>query len=171
LKNEESKSNQKLTSLGKAGKKRKSKEIDIEKTDKKSSKKGSKKLKIKISVGNKKSKKKESTTGNNRKLQKKKCTPTQPSTAGKSTGYTAPVELSSQLAAIVGGYSMPRHEVVKRMWDYIKENNLQDPEDKQMVVCDWKLSLVIPVERFRGFGMIKYLKQHMSGWNATFVNK
>ena len=79
---------------------------------------------------------------------------------GKGNGYTAPVKLSSELADIVGGEEMPRHEVrgntyfhssshalgslqvVKRMWQYIKENNLQDPKNKQFIKCDEKLSKV-----------------------------
>merc|ERR1712168_1770206 len=66
------------------------------------------------------------------------------STPGAKNGYTAPVKLSAELADIVGGEEMPRHEVVKRMWKYIKDNNLQDPKNKQMIQCDDKLSKVIP---------------------------
>ena len=77
----------------------------------------------------------------------------------KSTGS---VKLSADLADIVGGEEMPRHEVVKRMWAYIKENNLQDPKNKQMIKCDDKLSKVIPTKKFRGFGMVKFLKDHMN---------
>jgi len=84
------------------------------------------------------------------------------STPGAKNGYTAPVKLSAELAAIVGGEEMPRHEVVKRMWAYIKENNLQDPKNKQMIKCDEKLSKVIPTKKFRGFGMTKSLKDHMN---------
>jgi len=85
--------------------------------------------------------------------------------AGNGTakgGYTAPVKLSEELADIVGGDEMPRHEVVKRMWAYIKDNKLQDPKNKQMIKCDEKLSKVIPTKKFRGFGMTKFLKDHMN---------
>lgn len=81
---------------------------------------------------------------------------------GGKNGYTAPVKLSENLADIVGGDEMPRHEVVKRMWAYIKENKLQDPKNKQFIKCDEKLSKVIPTKKFRGFGMVKYLKDHMN---------
>jgi len=81
---------------------------------------------------------------------------------GKAGGYTAPVKLSEELADIVGGSEMPRHEVVKRMWAYIKENKLQDPKNKQMIKCDEKLEKVIPTKKFRGFGMTKFLKDHMN---------
>lgn len=80
----------------------------------------------------------------------------------KSGGYTAPVKLSADLADIVGGDVMPRHEVVKKMWQYIKDNQLQDPKNKQMIKCDDKLSKIVPTKKFRGFGMAKFLKDHMS---------
>merc|ERR1719414_296151 len=80
----------------------------------------------------------------------------------KAGGYTAPVKLSAELADIVGENEIPRHEVVKRMWAYIKENQLQDPKNKQMIRCDEKLAKIIPTKKFRGFGMTKYLKDHMN---------
>ena len=43
-----------------------------------------------------------------------------------------------------------------------QENNLQDPKNKQMIKCDDKLSKVIPTKKFRGFGMTKFLKDHMN---------
>merc|ERR1719323_551490 len=81
---------------------------------------------------------------------------------GGGGGYNAPVKLSADLADIVGGEEMPRHEVVKRMWAYIKENKLQDPKNKAMVKCDEKLSKICPTKKFRGFGMTKFLKEHMN---------
>lgn len=43
---------------------------------------------------------------------------------GGGGGYTKPVNLSPELAALVGEEAMPRHEVVKRVWAIIKERNL-----------------------------------------------
>merc|ERR1719367_1013547 len=77
-------------------------------------------------------------------------------------GYMKDVKLSDELADIVGGNEMPRHEVVKRMWAYIKDNKLQDPKNKQFIKCDEKLSKIIPTKKFKGFGMTKYLKDHMN---------
>jgi len=84
--------------------------------------------------------------------------------SGKGGGgaFTAPMKLTDELVDIVGGDNLPRHEVVKQMWAYIKENKLQDPDNKQWIICDEKLSKVIPEERFKGFGMAKYLKNHMT---------
>ena len=48
------------------------------------------------------------------------------------------------------------------MWAYIKENELQDPKNKQMVKCDEKLSKIVPRKMFVGFVMMKYLVKHMN---------
>ena len=80
----------------------------------------------------------------------------------KETGFTKPLKLSEDLEAIVGTNKAPRHEVVKQMWAYIKENDLQDPKNKQWAICDEKLEKVIGEKRFKCFGMAKYLKEHMS---------
>lgn len=80
----------------------------------------------------------------------------------KATGYTKPLKLSEDLEAIVGTKTAPRHEVIKQMWAYIKENNLQDPKNKQWAICDDKLEKVIGEKKFKCFGMAKYLKDHMS---------
>ena len=80
----------------------------------------------------------------------------------KPTGFTKDFQLSTELAAIVGCNKAPRHEVVKQLWAYIKENNLQDPTNKQFAICDDKLLKVIGEKKFKCFGMAKYLKDHLS---------
>ncbi|XP_051164040.1 uncharacterized protein LOC127283309 [Leptopilina boulardi] len=75
-------------------------------------------------------------------------------------GYTRPITLSPELAAIVGAEEMARHQVVKKVWSIIKERNLYDPKNKQFAICDDELMKVIGVKRFRTFGMMKYLKNH-----------
>lgn len=78
----------------------------------------------------------------------------------KSTGFTRPYQLSEALASVVGGDTMARHEVVKKIWERIKEKNLYDPKNKQFAICDPELQKVMGVKRFRTFGMVKYLKNH-----------
>lgn len=78
----------------------------------------------------------------------------------KQTAFTKSFKLSEELAELMGSDVMPRHEVVKKMWAYIKENSLQDPAQKQFAICDAPLLKVIGVERFKTFGMMKYLKTH-----------
>jgi len=76
------------------------------------------------------------------------------------TGYTKVCTLSPELSLVMGEPAMARHEVVKKMWSIIKENNLYDPKNKQFAICDDKLLAVFGVKRFRTFGMMKYLKNH-----------
>lgn len=75
-------------------------------------------------------------------------------------GYTKSLNLSPELAALVGSDMMARHEVVKKIWAIIKERNLYDPKNKQYAICDDELLKVIGIKRFRTFGMMKYLKTH-----------
>lgn len=79
-----------------------------------------------------------------------------------STGFTKTLKLSEDLQEVVGVDKAPRHEVIKQMWAYIKENKLQDPKNKQWAICDEKLEKVIGQKKFKCFGMAKYLKDHMS---------
>lgn len=80
---------------------------------------------------------------------------------GKYTGFTRPYKLSPELASLMGAKELPRHEVVKKVWAIIKEKNLYDPKNKQFAICDAALEKVIGVKRFRTFGMMKYLSQHL----------
>ena len=86
--------------------------------------------------------------------------------AGKSKANNPllkPVTLSPELAVIVGGQSkLPRTEVVKRIWQYIKKHNLQDPKDKKRIRADQKLKVV-----FQGkssvdmFELTKVVSKHL----------
>ncbi|GLU13606.1 hypothetical protein SLE2022_302330 [Rubroshorea leprosula] len=80
---------------------------------------------------------------------------------GKS-GFLAPLQLSDALVKFLGtGESaLSRADVIKRMWDYIKENNLQDPSDKRRVICDEKLKELFDVDSFTGFTVSKLLAIH-----------
>ncbi|XP_020273817.1 upstream activation factor subunit spp27-like isoform X2 [Asparagus officinalis] len=77
-------------------------------------------------------------------------------------GFLAPLQLSDALVKFIGtGESeLPRSDVVKRMWDYIKQNNLQDPADKKTVICDEKLKELFQVDSFTGFTVPKLLTAH-----------
>lgn len=60
-----------------------------------------------------------------------------------------------------GESELSRAEVVKRMWDYIKQNNLQDPSDKRRVICDDKLKELFDVDSFNGFSVSRLLSTHL----------
>ncbi|EDV96473.1 upstream activation factor subunit spp27 [Drosophila grimshawi] len=81
-------------------------------------------------------------------------------TPRKSTGFTRAYNLSPELSALMGADSLPRHEVVKKVWAIIKERDLYDPKNKQFAICDDELMKVMKIKRFRTFGMLKHLKPH-----------
>lgn len=78
------------------------------------------------------------------------------------SGFLAPIQVSDALAKFIGtGEStFARADVIKIMWDYIKVNNLQDPSDKRIVICDEKLKELFAVDSFTGFTVTKLLSSH-----------
>ncbi|KAG1347931.1 upstream activation factor subunit spp27 [Cocos nucifera] len=81
---------------------------------------------------------------------------------GGSSGLLVPLPLSDDLVKFIGTgeNTLSRSDVVKRMWEYIKQNNLQDPADKRNVICDEKLKELFKVDSFRGFTVSKLLVAH-----------
>jgi len=77
-------------------------------------------------------------------------------------GLTAPKKLSPELAAIIGKKEASRAEVMKLLWAYIKEKNLQDPENKQFFTPDEKMAKVFGADKIKRFGMTKFLSPHLS---------
>ena len=80
-----------------------------------------------------------------------------------NAAFLKPLKPSAQLAAIVGANPLPRGEVVKKLWVYIKKNNLQNPANKRNIIADDKLR---PVFGGKGevnmFEMTKLVSQHFS---------
>jgi chromatin remodeling complex protein RSC6 len=67
------------------------------------------------------------------------------------------------LAAVVGAGPMPRSEVVKKLWEYIKKNNLQDPKNKRNINADEKLKKVFGGKSVVNmFEMTKLVSKHLS---------
>jgi len=82
------------------------------------------------------------------------------SSTNKRGGYMKPLRLSPELAEFTGEMEMPRHAVVKKIWDYCKEHNLMDKKDARFANCDAALLKVIGKKKFRMFGMMKLLAKH-----------
>ena len=73
-----------------------------------------------------------------------------------------PLELSAELEAVVGKGPMPRSEVVKQMWVYIKKHDLQNPENKRNILADDKLKpLFGGKDEVTMFEMTKLVSTHM----------
>ena len=69
---------------------------------------------------------------------------------------------SSELAAVIGDRPMPRTEVTKRIWDYIRKNNLQDPKERRMINADDRLRSVFGGRsRVSMFEMTKLVNNHL----------
>lgn len=74
-----------------------------------------------------------------------------------------PLNVSPELAAIVGKGPMPRSEVVKALWVYIKKNNLQDPAKKRNINADEALKKVFGGKAMVDmFEMTKLVSKHLS---------
>ncbi|XP_074584089.1 uncharacterized protein LOC141840094 [Curcuma longa] len=57
-------------------------------------------------------------------------------------GITKPRPVSPAMQALVGVPEIPRTQALKLIWAYIKEHNLQDPNDKKVIICDEKLKAI-----------------------------
>jgi upstream activation factor subunit UAF30 len=73
-----------------------------------------------------------------------------------------PMELSAELEAVTGKGPMPRGQVVKKLWEYIKKNDLQNPKNKRNIFADDKLK---PIFGGKGevtmFEMTKLVSAHL----------
>jgi chromatin remodeling complex protein RSC6 len=80
-----------------------------------------------------------------------------------NTALMKPMKISPDLAAVIGAGPMPRTEVVKKLWVYIKKNNLQDPKNKRNINADDKLKKVFGGKATVSmFEMTKLVSKHLS---------
>ncbi|KAI0136188.1 SWIB/MDM2 domain protein [Xylariales sp. AK1849] len=77
-------------------------------------------------------------------------------------GFQKPFNLSAPLAEVCGGESrLSRPQVVKKLWEHIKANELQDPNDKRQIRCDEKMHAVFERSRVDMFQMNKLVGDHL----------
>ena len=69
---------------------------------------------------------------------------------------------SASLAAVIGDGVYARTEVVKKIWDYIKANNLQNPADKRSIQADAKLQAVFGKDQASMFELAGIIGKHLS---------
>ncbi len=80
-----------------------------------------------------------------------------------NSAFMKPMNISSDLAAVVGAGPMPRSEVVKALWVYIKKNNLQNPANKRNILADENLKKVFGGKsEVSMFEMTKLVSKHLS---------
>ena len=81
----------------------------------------------------------------------------------KNSAFMKPLNVSAELAAVVGKGPMPRSEVEKALWVYIKKNNLQDPANKRNINADANLKAVFGGKGVVNmFEMTKLVSKHLS---------
>lgn len=86
---------------------------------------------------------------------------TQPESPKKNSAFMKALKPSPQLAAVIGPDALPRTEVTKRLWVYIKENNLQNPANKRNILCDKKLEAVMGKSEVTMFEMTGLVGKHL----------
>lgn len=80
-----------------------------------------------------------------------------------NSAFMKPMTISPELALVVGKGPMPRSEVVKNLWAYIKKNNLQDPKNKRNINADENLKPVFDGKKVVNmFEMTKLVSKHLS---------
>jgi chromatin remodeling complex protein RSC6 len=80
-----------------------------------------------------------------------------------NSAFMKPMNISPELALVVGEEPMPRSEVVKKLWVYIKKHGLQDEKNKRNINADENLKAVFGgKETVSMFEMAKLISKHLS---------
>jgi chromatin remodeling complex protein RSC6 len=97
-----------------------------------------------------------------RKTTAKKATKTK-SKRKPSAAFMKPLTPSASLAAVIGAKPIPRTEVVKKLWAYIRKNGLQDTKNRRLIHADAKLKPVFGGKNsVNMFEMTKHVSKHLS---------
>jgi len=78
-----------------------------------------------------------------------------------NAAFMAPLTLSDALAKIVGAKALPRTEIIKKIWVYIKKNGLQDKVNKRMINADANLKPIFVKDQISMFEMAGALNKHV----------
>ena len=78
-----------------------------------------------------------------------------------NAGFMKPMTLSADLAAVIGDKPMPRTEVTKKLWEYIKKNKLQDAKKRTNINGDDKLKVIFKKPTVSMFEMTKLVSAHL----------
>jgi chromatin remodeling complex protein RSC6 len=78
-----------------------------------------------------------------------------------NAAFMKPLTPSAALAAIVGASAMPRTQIVKKIWDYIKKHNLQDAKNRRNINADDKLRPIFGKASVSMFEMTKLVSKHL----------
>jgi upstream activation factor subunit UAF30 len=92
----------------------------------------------------------------------KKAAPAAKKSARKpNAAFMAAVIPSAELAAVIGNNAVPRTQIIKKLWEYIRANGLQDSTNKRMINADAKLKLVFGKDQVSMFELAKIVGNHV----------
>jgi len=91
----------------------------------------------------------------------KKAAPKKKSARKPNAAFMAPLTPSATLGEVVGTKPLPRTEVVKKIWEYIKKNNLQDKKNRRMINADGKLKPIFGKDQISMFELAKVVNKHV----------
>lgn len=84
------------------------------------------------------------------------------STRKPNAAFMAPLNLSDEMAQVVGSKALPRTEVVKKIWEHIKKNDLQDSKNRRMINADDKLKTIFGGKaQISMFDLAKIVNNHV----------
>ena len=78
-----------------------------------------------------------------------------------NAAFMAPLQPDETLASVVGSKPLPRTEIVKKVWDHIKKNNLQDKTNKRMINADDKTRPLFGKNQISMFDLAKIVNNHI----------
>ena len=97
-----------------------------------------------------------------KKAAPKKAAPKKKSARKPNAAFMKALTPSSTLAGVIGSSAVPRTEAVKKIWDHIKKNNLQDSANRRMINADEKLRPLFGKDQISMFDLAKILSKHLS---------
>ena len=97
-----------------------------------------------------------------KKAAPKKAAPKKKSARKPNAAFMKALAPSSTLSTVIGSSSVPRTEAVKKIWDYIKKNNLQDKANRRMINADEKLRPLFGKDQVSMFDLANILSKHLS---------
>jgi len=96
-----------------------------------------------------------------KKAVKKKAAPKKKSARKPNAAFMAPLTASPALAEVIGSKPLPRTEIVKKIWEYIRKNNLQDKKNRRMINADTKLKPLFGKDQISMFELAKVVNKHV----------
>lgn len=96
-----------------------------------------------------------------KKASKAKAKDAEEAPAKPVSAFMKPLKPSAALGAVVGTKALPRTEVTKKLWAYIKKHKLQDATDRRMINADAKLEVIFKKAQVSMFEMTKLVSAHL----------